>query len=79
MLAFTTPDRFRLKTPQEDVSAYFFNKQVISHNFCASCGIATHGSGTGPDGKAMMAINLRCVPDIDLDALKIDRFDGAKL
>jgi hypothetical protein len=79
MLAFTTPDRFRLKTPEKDVSTYFFNKGVIRHNFCARCGIATHGGGVAPDGKKMVAINLRCVPDIDLDALKIDRFDGAKL
>jgi hypothetical protein len=79
MLAFTTPDRFRLKTPQKDVSTYLFNKQVINHDFCANCGIATHGSGTGPDGKRMVAINLRCVPDIDLDALQVQKFDVAKL
>ncbi len=79
MLAFTTPDRFRLKTPEEDLSIYLFNKQVISHHFCATCGIATHGGGVGRDGKRMVAVNLRCVPDIDLDAIKIDRFDGAKL
>jgi hypothetical protein len=79
MLAFTTPDRFRLTSPEKDVSTYFFNRNAIRHHFCARCGIATHGGGTGPDGKAMVAINLRCVPDIDLDALKIDKFDGAKL
>jgi hypothetical protein len=79
MLAFTTPDKFRLKTPKEDVSTYLFNQKVINHHFCANCGIATHGSGTGPDGKPMVAVNLRCVPDIDLDALQIQKFDGAKL
>lgn len=79
MLAFTTPDRFHLKTPVRDLGVYLFNRNVISHHFCTNCGIATHGSGVGPDGKAMVAINLRCVPDIDLDALKIERFDGAKL
>lgn len=79
MLAFTSPDKFRLKTQASDVSTYLFNKQVISHFFCASCGIATHGSGVGPDGKRMVAVNLRCVPDIDLDALQIQTFDGAKL
>lgn len=79
MLAFTTPDQFRMKTPQADASTYLFNRQTISHFFCAACGIATHGSGVGPDGKRMVAINLRCVPDIDLDTLKITSFDGAKL
>jgi DNA-binding NarL/FixJ family response regulator len=67
MLAFTTPDKFRMKTPQKDVSTYLFNKQAINHYFCANCGIATHGGGVGPDGKRMVAVNLRCVPDLDLE------------
>ena len=78
MLAFTTPDKFRLKTPQKDVSTYLFNKQVINHYFCANCGISTHGGGVAPNGQQMVAVNLRCVSDIDLDALKIDKVDGAK-
>lgn len=79
MLAFTTPEHFRLKTPQKDVSVYLFNKQAINHYFCANCGISTHGGGVAPDGKQMVAVNLRCVPDIDLDALEIQKFDGANL
>lgn len=79
MLAFTTPEHFRMKTPQKDVSTYLFNKQVISHFFCGNCGIATHGGGVAPDGKRMVAINLRCLPDLDLGGLRIDSFDGAKL
>ena len=71
MLAFTTREA--------DVSTYLFNTQKISHFFCASCGISTHGSGVGPDGKRMVAVNLRCVPDIDLDTLEVQAFDGAKL
>jgi hypothetical protein len=79
MLAFTAPEAFRMKTPQTDVSTYLFNKQSISHFFCANCGVSTHGSGSTPDGKRMVAVNLRCVPDVDLDALEIQKFDGAKL
>lgn len=79
MLAFTTPDRFPMKTPQKDASTYLFNQQAINHYFCANCGIASHGGGVGPDGKQMVAVNLRCLPDVDLDALRIDKFDGAKL
>lgn len=79
VLAFIPPEKFRLKTPAKDLSSYLFNKQVITHYHCANCGIATHGGGVGPDGKRMVAVNLRCVPDIDLAALKIREFDGAKL
>jgi hypothetical protein len=77
VLAFTTPDQFQLRTPQKDVSTYLFNKQVITHYHCANCGVATHGSGVGPDGKRMVAVNLRCVEDIDLDNLNIQKVDGA--
>lgn len=79
MLAFTTPDNFRMTTPQKDVSTYLFGKQTISHFFCANCGISTHGSGVAPDGNRMVAVNLRCVPDVDLETLEIQAFDGAKL
>ena len=77
MLAFTTPENFRLTTPQKDVSVYLFNKQVINHYFCANCGISTHGGGVAPDGQQMVAVNLRCVPGIDLDTLEIQKVDGA--
>ena len=77
VLAFMAPEKFKLKTPQKDVSTYLFNKQAISHFFCGNCGIATHGGGVAPDGKRMVVVNLRCVPDVALDALQIDKFDGA--
>jgi len=79
MLAFTTPENFRLTTPQKDVSVYLFHTQKINHYFCANCGVATHGGGVAPDGKTMVAVNLRCVPGIDLDTLEIQKFDGANL
>jgi hypothetical protein len=59
------------------LQAYTFNKHVLSHWFCKTCGIHTFGGGKGPDGNEMRAINLRCVPEADLDALAIQKFDGA--
>jgi hypothetical protein len=41
------------------------------------CGAQAFAQGAGPGGSAMQAVNLRCVPDIDLDALAIDKIDGA--
>lgn len=79
MLAFTTPEHFKLTSRESSVSTYLFNTQAISHFFCATCGVSTHGSGVGPDGTRMVAVNLRCVPDIDLDGLQIQKFDGASL
>ena len=75
---FTTPDRFRLETSRDDLSAYTFNRHVIRHMFCRTCGCAPFGEGTGPDGKEMVSINLRCA-DLDLAALEVGQFDGASL
>jgi hypothetical protein len=53
-----------------------FNKHVIKHHFCPSCGCAPFGFGTGPDGKAMAAVNVRCLEGIEPSALEIMPFDG---
>ena len=47
------------------------------HHFCANCGIAPYGEGSDPKGNRMAAVNLRCVPDADLDSLTIQKVDGA--
>lgn len=74
---FTTPDKFTLETDRGDLQVYEFNKHVIRHQFCKTCGCAPFAEGNGPDGKPMVEINLRCVDGIDLDGLKITHFDGA--
>lgn len=76
LLAFVPRDRFALTVPEENVSTYQFNRHVIRHHFCAVCGIAPYGEGEDGKGNAMAAVNLRCVPAVDLDALAITRVDG---
>ena len=75
---FTTPDRFRRQASAEDIRVYTFNKHVIRHQFCKTCGCAPFADGMGPKGP-MVEINLRCAEGIDLDSLDIARFDGASL
>lgn len=79
LLHFASADQFTLHTDPAAMTTYQFNKHNIRHNFCATCGCSPFGGGTGPDGKEMVAINLRCADDIDLDALTIHKFDGASL
>jgi hypothetical protein len=66
-------------TGEDGLAAYMFNKHRIAHRFCTTCGVEPFATGAGPDGVEMRAINLRCVPDLDLDALEIQRVDGASL
>lgn len=76
---FTTPDKFTLQTPRDAVRTYQFNHHNIEHHFCSNCGIAPFAEGTDPKGNRMVEINLRCADGIDLDALEVQQFDGAKL
>ena len=59
--------------------SYLFNTHRIRHQFCTTCGTETFAFAPGPNGGDGCAINLRCVPAIDLDALEIRHFDGASL
>ena len=74
---FTTPDKFTLHGSRDAVGTYKFNHHVIGHHFCKTCGTAPFAEGTGPDGKAMVEINLRCADGVDLEALEIQHYDGA--
>jgi hypothetical protein len=77
LLAFFPIDRFRLDRGEGDLRSYLFHKHKIEHRFCTTCGAQGFAIGTAPDGGKMAAINLRCVPDADLDALHIKKIDGA--
>ncbi len=78
-LSFHSPEKFRLETPREAITVYTFNSHNIRHQFCKTCGCAVFGEGVGPDGKAMVAVNLRCAEDFDLEGVKTVAFDGASL
>ena len=76
LLWFVPRADFQLKTPEEDLASYTFNRHVIKHRFCPVCGIHTHGEGTDPKGNAMAAVNIRCIEGIDLDAVPVQHYDG---
>ena len=56
--------------------SYQFNKRVIHHLFCSQCGVASFARGRGPDGKEMVAINVRCLDGVDVASLKLTPYDG---
>ncbi|CAN7501788.1 GFA family protein [Rhizobacter sp. LjRoot28] len=76
LLWFVPREALRLQTPDEDAATYTFNQHVIRHRFCPVCGIHPFGEGTDPKGRAMAAINIRCVEDIDLAAVPVTHYDG---
>lgn len=76
LMWFVPREKLHLLTPDGAASTYTFNKHLIQHRFCPTCGIHPYAEATGPDGKPMAAINLRCIEDIDLDAIPVKHYDG---
>lgn len=79
LLWFVPRDRFRLLTSADALSTYTFNKHVIKHNFCRTCGIHPYGEGTDRQGNRMAAVNIRCLEGIELEAVPVKQFDGRAL
>lgn len=77
LLAFVPLNQFRVDSGAEKLNSYQFHQRHIEHQFCTDCGCQGFAVGTAPDGSRMAAVNLRCVPDVDLDALQIQKIDGA--
>ena len=78
LLAFFPREALTLTTQERDHGTYRFNKQHIAHHFCPTCGIAPFSEGVDPRSGAKMAcVNVRCLPDVDLSSLNVQKFDGA--
>lgn len=76
---FVPREKLRLLTPESEVSTYTFNKHIIKHRFCPTCGIHPYGEGVDPNGNSMAAINLRCIEGIDLASVPVQNYDGLSL
>lgn len=78
-LAFLPKENFTLLSGEDAVTDYQFNKKAIHHLFCSTCGVRSFGRGVGPDGKEMVAINVRCVDGVDAEKLETTWFDGRSM
>lgn len=76
LMWFVPRQAMTLLTPSEKMSTYTFNKHVIKHRFCPTCGVHPFGEGITPNGREMAAINVRCLEGMDLSALKIQHYNG---
>jgi hypothetical protein len=79
LLTFVGEDAFKLLSGADATTDYQFNKHVIHHLFCSTCGISSYSRGTGSDGKKMVAINARCLEDVDVSKLDVKHFDGKNM
>jgi hypothetical protein len=78
LLAFFPREALRLSTPEADMATYTFNKHALRHHFCPACGISPFSEGVDPrNGAKTVAVNVRCLPVVDLDRLQVKKVDGA--
>lgn len=76
LLTFVPETGFTLLSGEDDMTEYRFNKHVIAHLFCSTCGVQPFGRGQSADGTKTVAINVRTIDDIDLGTLTRVPYDG---
>jgi hypothetical protein len=79
ILTFVPAAQFTLLSGEDDLSDYQFNRKIVHHLFCSHCGVGSFARGTAPDGSAMIAVNVRCLGDVEIEALTPTPFDGKSL
>jgi hypothetical protein len=79
ILTFVPVQQFTLLSDPQNLTDYQFNKKVVHHLFCPVCGVQSFAKGVMPDGTEMVAINVRCLDEVDVGALSPAPFDGKSL
>jgi Uncharacterized conserved protein len=80
LLWFVPRDRLKYFGSEEDLSTYTFNKHVIKHRFCPTCGIHPFAEAVDPkSGQPTAAINIRCLEGIDLESVPVKHFNGREM
>jgi hypothetical protein len=79
VLTFVPEASFLLHAGADSLTDYQFGKKRLHHTFCKVCGVRPFSRGAAPDGKVMIAVNVRCLEGLDPDSLPVTKFDGARL
>ncbi len=77
LLAFTPAENFKLLSGEGAMTEYLFNKHVIHHLFCSTCGIQAFARGE-QGGKKMVAVNARTLDGVEPEKLTVKYVDGRK-
>ena len=73
LLSFVDRDKFTLQSSEDMLIEYFFNKKSIRHLFCRVCGVQPFAEGVD---FPRVAINVRCIDDVDLASLTREAVNG---
>ncbi|TMJ30276.1 MAG: GFA family protein [Alphaproteobacteria bacterium] len=68
------PENFELLSGKDDLATYEFNTRTAKHTFCKHCGMHPfYVPRSDPD---KIDVNVRCLDEVDLDAIAPKPFDG---
>ncbi len=76
LLWFAPREKFTLLSGDDDLTTYTFNKQVIQHRFCKTCGVQSFAWGRDRGGNEMAAINIRCLENFDVEKVPVTQVNG---
>jgi len=78
LLTFVPSDQFRLLSGEDNLTDYQFGPKHIHHLFCKTCGIKSFARGQGKNGPTV-AINTRCLDNVDPVKLPVHHYDGKSM
>lgn len=76
LLVFAPREKFRLLQGEDHLAEYLFNRRVIRHFFCRTCGIESFAYADAPGGQKMAAVNVNCLDGVEPRTLEPQHFDG---
>ena len=86
-LNFRVPKQnLRLLTPWEDLTLYQWGSRTARDYFCATCGILPFRRPSDPTSRELAegvppfdgwAVNVRCLEDVDVEALPVRKIRGS--
>jgi hypothetical protein len=70
----TSDSGLRILSGEPELTLYQFNTKTAKHYFCRHCGVSPFSRPRL--NPSIWVVNVRCVDDVDLAALKVQPFDG---
>jgi hypothetical protein len=76
---FVKAPQFKLIQGADALTDYQFGQKKLHHFFCQSCGVGAFSRSLAPNGDDTFAVNVNCLDDVDVAALKPTPFNGKNI
>ena len=70
--------QFKLLRGDAALEDYQFGPKRLHHLFCPTCGVGSFSRGQSPKGEDTVAVNVRCLDDINVTKLTPMPYDGKR-